>query len=309
MKSHYILILLLFTLGCLKENKSNEEKERELILNNKVSTIKEYVTPVNLGVPEKEYLKSVKLFNYQGFMFKEAGFSNDRKIEFISFYEYDKYFNVIQTKSVKADNSFISKIVRRYDDQNNLKELFRYEDPEGPYLYGSTYFYNDDKQLVESTWFWPTGLKAVGKYLYEGNKMVEYVNTDLNGKFFFKWIYKHDKKDNVIEAIQFQPDSLIITSKITYEYDKDNRLIKQTSYFKENIQYMATYQYDEKGFLSNKTEYSSIGKISAKYRYFYTSSKSVNHQNSDIEKQLLTKINATSFGFRPYFSKNYINKL
>ena len=270
MTKNVLLICLImgFSTCSMNSVKNPKEHDRELILKYKIKTVTEYVTSWNLGINEHERTNNIKSYNAKGLLTKETGFLKDGNIDFNSTNQYDKNDNLLSRISVKRDGTFISKIVRRYDQKNNLTELFRFEERDGPYMYGNTYTYDSKGRMKVCNWFWPSGLKAVDTYTYKGNLMIENVNLDSKGNFRFKWVNKYDPGDNLKESTQYYPNK-IIQCRIVYQYNEKNELMELVRYFGETVQYRATYQYDKNGLLFKKMEYDPMGKISAQYRYRY----------------------------------------
>jgi len=262
------LFLLVFLFACTQTAKNAKEKERELILKNNIKCITEYVINMRQGTEEKEHVNHVKLFNSKGFITQETFFLADGSMDFFATNDYDKNDNLILTKAMKPDSSFFYKETKIYDENNNMIEKAYFEGANDSFFYRNTATYDSKGRMMEYFWWRPSGLRAKNKYAYDGMKMIENVEQDKDGKFSSKWIYKYDENENLIEAVQYYPDS-IINSKITYAYNSNNELVKQTNYYRETILKMTTFEYDEKNLLIAKTEYSSAGKISAKFRYEY----------------------------------------
>lgn len=266
-----ISILFIFCLiltSCSSNDSIDKKSERALMQKYSIKSISEYVSPINLGIPEKERIDHVRFFNQNGLFTREIRYFENGSIDFICNYSYDKKGNIIQAKTVKPDSSLVADIQKKYNLDNLMTEQYCYEISGGPYLYRNTFEYDSLKRLIDCHWYWPTGLKAIEKYYYDGTKKTQCVNYGPHNQFLFRWIYKYDDHDNLLESVEYYPDSLL-KSKIICQYNQTNNMVRKTNYIEERMQQMATYEYDKRGLMSSKIEYSPSGKVSAKYRYHY----------------------------------------
>ena len=234
---------------------------------NKVKSLTENKTIFLLGVEQKSNLNQFIQFDKSGSRVKEIQYKEDGSIDCINTIGYNSDGNLIFKKGINADSSIVYKVTVSYDENKNRKELFFYL-PDGTYKYRTISTYDRDGRMTELSWYWPTGFKSKNQYQYIGRRKIKDTEYDPQGKFTYVWEYEYDEKGNVISAKQFYPHN-IINGKITYEFNKDNLLIKQVNYFGESIQGILTFEYDNKELLSTKTEYNSKGSVSAKYTYQY----------------------------------------
>lgn len=265
----YVLFFVFCTLfvNCSDINKTVEEKERDLIVKCKIKSITEYMTVIHLGIEEDEIVSREKNFNEKGLIIKEKNFSSKGNVECINFYEYDNNDNLILKTGLNEDSSLLFKEARTFDVKNNRKELYFYL-PDGTYKYRNIAVYDDEGRMIKLDWYWPTGFKARNLYKYDDFKKIEDVEYDPEGKFLYKWVYSYNEKGNLIGAVQYYPNSFL-NCKIIYEYNIFNMLSKQINYFRESVQGVTTFNYDKNNLLKVKTEYSSTGRVTAKYRYKY----------------------------------------
>lgn len=265
----HFFIPLLFALSCSTINHTNtdEEKEQEIVLKNKIKSITEYKTIFHLGIQEKEIPSHVKTFNIAGFKTNETNYNSDESVEFLISHKYDNNGNIILTTGLGSESNLLFKITRSYDEDNNRKDFVSHL-PDGTFKYKNTAAYDKAGRMIELVWYRPDGLKAINKFRYDGRKKIEDAEYDPSGKFQYRWIYKYDGKENLIEATQYAPDNTT-NCKINSEYNRDNQILKQISYIGESIQSTTTFEYDKKKLLIFKTEYSATGKIEAKFRYLY----------------------------------------
>jgi hypothetical protein len=268
MRAIYIPIALLLLVSCSKVNNS-KRTESDIYSANKIKTKTEYISRINLGIEEKEHVKEIKEFNSKGLATKETIYKNDGSLQTITTFEYDPDNNLIKTRKVSKDSSFLVKYISSYDAKNHLTEQYCYEESEnGPFLYHKVFGYDGNGKLMTVNWYWPTGKRAVDKYIYEGNNAKEFTESNSYGDLLFKWTYKYDNRNNLIESIQYY-DSVAINAKIVYVYNPNNEMVKQTKYNKTVVDYTAAYEYDDKGLLTAKTEFALSGKAMAKYKYKY----------------------------------------
>jgi hypothetical protein len=267
MRILFFFLTIIFFAGCSHSPKSEEDKERNRRVRNNIQSITEYKTSFTPNAAEKEQLSHLKIFNKKGFAVKEITYSESGIAEYILTHEYDKNDNLISSIKKNSDSSTLGKEVRSYDEKNNLKELIHFL-PDGKIEYKYAYLYGNEGTMAEMDIYWPTELSAVHKYTYEGKNKSEDAEYSGERKFLGKWSYKYDPHGNLLEATQSDPDSSK-SRKITYLYNMINQVIRQATYSGESLQNTLSFEYDKKYLLSVKTEFSSIGKITAKYRYQY----------------------------------------
>ena len=156
---------------------------------------------------------------------------------------------------------------RSYDEKNNLKGSI-YSLSDGTVEHKYAYLYDNEGRMAVMKIYWPAELSAIHKYTYEGRKKLEDAEYSPEGGSLGKWDYKYDPHGNLIEAVQSDPNSNN-RRKISYFYNLINQVTKQVTYSGESLQSTISFEYDKKYLFSLKTEFSSAGKIIAKYRYQY----------------------------------------
>lgn len=245
-----------------------KKTENDLVKEYKIKSISEYQSLVHLNIPEKEKIHHVNKFDEKGRLLTASGFLEDGSIDFISTCTYDKYGNLIEKKSTKESGFFISTDKKYYDTKNRRNQNLHFEDPTDPYLYGNINSFDTLGRLMHSEIFWPTGLRAIEYYKYNGMMMIVNEEFDAYGIFQYRWKYKYDQAENQTEAVQYYRDSTV-HSKNIFRYDGNNQLIEQTNYLEGSVAYHATFEYDSKFLMISKTEFSTFGQVAAKYRYVY----------------------------------------
>jgi hypothetical protein len=264
-----ILFLILFFSSCLDNPvKTEEEKEREMVLQNKISSIRIFKTDVHLSIKENEELNQERTYNEKGYLIRVVDYADKNIIDFVYDYKYDEKNNLTIITGTDKDGNLTSKVVRSYNNQNKLHELYYYL-PDGTYKYRNIRSYDKDGRVSELSWYWTTGFKSKNVYAYQGWNKISDTEFDASGHKTYEWRFNYDKRGNVIEAAQYYPGE-ILTNKTTYEYNNSNKLAKQTNYQGTSLTHSIQFKYNN-NLLSVKTEYSPSGRPTAIYRYEYKS--------------------------------------
>lgn len=250
-----------------KSNTSDEEKLRQQVKKYHVSKITEMVTFFHVGTPEKERINHIDFFDKNGLKTKSQVFGDDGTIEMNIENQFDENGNLINSLGTKAEGNILFRETRSYDQNGNRIELHFFL-PDGTYKYRNVASYDSEGNINELNWYYTTGFKARNKYVFQNGYMVEDSEFGPDSTRYYVWKYKYDKHGNKSEAAQFSSDS-IVNIKISYEYNVDNLLVRQTEYFGTAIQTSYTFEYDKKNFLSVKTKYSASGNELVRYNYLY----------------------------------------
>jgi hypothetical protein len=264
--SGFILSFLLST--CSHRGlKTEEQRERDWILKNRITKVTEYRTNVYLGKQQKANVSYIRLYNKAGLKIHETDFTSQGDTDLLFSYEYDSNNNPLLTTSVDKNNHLAWKVVRTYDKSNNRKELYHYL-TNGTYKYRTVASYDSQGRITELAWHWTTGLRSRNVYAYDGLNKISDTEYSAEGNEAYQWKYKYDSLNNLVEAVQYYPGN-VLTQKITWEFNGENRLIKQSKYQSQQLENYITFQYDSHGLLSFKTDYSSSGKPTAIFKYDY----------------------------------------
>ena len=263
----FLFLLPFLFSSCTHPQKSDDEKQRDRLIRNKIKSITEYKTSFRPNVEENEQISHLKIFNVKGFVVKEISYDENGIAEHIFYNEYDKNDNLTCTTIKNPDSSLFGKEVRSYDEKNNLKEFISFL-PDGTQKFRNTYLYDEDGKVIEMDVYWPTDLSAIHKYIYEGKKKLEDIEYSASKKFLGKWNYKYDARGNLLESVQSNADSSV-SCKITYLYNRFSQLTSQLTYSGETLQSTLSFVYNNKYLLSAKTESSPSGKIIARFKYQY----------------------------------------
>lgn len=275
--SHYLskwsvcssILICLFISSCHKTYhiKTEEEKQREITLKNKIKSITEYRTEYRLGISMAEVPGRLQNFDNNAFLIREVDYKSNGSVDCIITYEYDSAGNLTVLKAIDQDSAFIYRETRHYNTDRSRKELYFYL-PDGTYKYRNIATYDNFGRMKELAWYWPEGFKSKNVYSWIEDLKTEDTEYGPNGKFRYQWKYIYDKNGNMIEAVQRYPGNAI-NSKTTWEYDNDNRLISKTDYIGEAVQRVVKYQYGSNNLLAKRTELSPTGRILVTYRYHY----------------------------------------
>lgn len=153
--------------------------------------------------------------------------------------------------------------------------------------------YNKDGFKQKSIFYNPNGqLRNEIKYVYNEGFLIEQISTFADSSKF-RTQYKRNGLHQVIEEVTIFPDNQI-DSRIQYEYDKENRVIKRTYIPKKGASYCYTYEYSANfkkeihctygleyynelfdGLTVKRTEYKSNGDIHMGYIYEYNQNKDI----------------------------------
>jgi hypothetical protein len=250
-----------------KPMKTDEEKNREIILANHIATITEYRTNINAGIEEREQAVQVSSYNEKGLKTKEVNYAGDGIIDFVYLYEYDADDRLATITGADKDNRLTSTVKQSYDKNHRLHELYYYL-PGGTYKYRNIRTYDAKGRLKELAWYWMTGFKSKNVYDWDGVKKVSDTEYSSIGAKTYEWNYRYDGSGNMIEAVQYYPGN-IRTKRTLYEYNRLNQMVKQTNYQGELLINSIAFRYDSRDMLISKTEYSSSGKPIGVTRYVF----------------------------------------
>lgn len=266
-KKYLILSFAVCVLSCSHKQKSEEEKERALMMKCHVSAVKETTVIFHLGIAENERLSYRHEFDKNGCKTKSIAYSETAMPERIMTREFDATGNLVCTIGLNPDSSLLYKEVRSYDETNNRKDLYFYL-PDGTYKYRNSAVYDDKGKMTELKWYWPEGLKAINRYMYEGQNMLSNTEYGSEGELKYRWHYRYDRNNNLVEAMQLSPGGEL-NYKITRTYNAQNLLVKEENGNGDIPLKITAYEYNPQRLLTSKTEFSSGGRIAAIYNYRY----------------------------------------
>ncbi len=261
--------LSVFVGGCLGQDrvKSEEKKQQKLFRKNKIRKVSEYRTSVLLGIKQNEQLTDIKLYNGEGLLIKQLSYNSSGQADLTKTFTYDANDNLLLLTGVSKDSTLLFKETNTYDKKNNRIEHYHYLS-DGTFKYKAIADYDSENKMIELRWYWPTGFRSKNVYAYDGFNKISDTEFSETGSKTYEWQYKYDEKNNLIEAAQYYPAN-ILTTKITYEYNQQSLLIKQTNYQGDSVSGSIVFDYDARNLLITRTEYNPSGKTSAISRYSY----------------------------------------
>ncbi len=146
-------------------------------------------------------------------------------------YKRHFYYSDVRLDSsvVFNDDKFSLKLEYKYDEQGNVQEIQEYSsDRNKGFL--TKHFFDSVGNKVREELFDKTGKQYNFKvYSYDKNKnLIDESGTE-QGTKRYHWTYKYNKKNSVIERKDFSGQEVLLR-KHKYEYDKENRLIRENIY-------------------------------------------------------------------------------
>ncbi len=173
-----------------------------------------------------------------------------------------------QTATIYDSHGFFERIVNIFDENDNvlINAVYTSENDEPP-TSRTIYIYDTDGRLIREEFYYNNRLRHYIEYEYDENGVMisdtEYTNLDNSEIHEIKTEYIYDDKGRLFAEYGYQNDHQ--SGKIEYEYDEQDRLIKDTFYGRINS--YRSYSYDENGNLSEKTNDGEFGVTVTYYTY------------------------------------------
>lgn len=178
--------------------------------------------------------------------------------------------NAVYRQTVTSSNShgFFERIVNIFDENDNvlINAVYTSENDEPP-TSRTIYTYDTDGNIIKEDFYYNDRLRHYTEYEYDENGIMisdtNYTNLD-NGEVHeirTEYIYN----DNGILSAKQTYQNGHESYSHHYEYDEQDRLIKDTSYGRINS--YCSYSYDENGNLSEITNYGEFGVTITDYTY------------------------------------------
>jgi len=145
--------------------------------------------------------------------------------------------------TIYDNNGFFCVRENKYDENGNVVETIEYGNDGGIYR-RYEYFYGEEG--LTSKDLYDRNGKRIYYAIYEGGNIVTEITQDENGNIASGYSYKYDRKGNLTEYEKFGKLFKSIYG-ITYEYDRDGRLVSkiEQDYDSGNKRYVYEYTYDE----------------------------------------------------------------
>jgi len=213
---------------------------------------------------ENGFVRHVIKYDSTGNIFEEIINNPDGSISTRIFQKYDENGNILEStmyiysppnaKYRSIEEIFISQY--KYDEKENLAEEINYKSSisNSNLLNKVNYLYNVNNKVVETAISKQGGIKYLReKYMYDSsNNNIEKLEFNPDSTIEYKYIYKFDSNDEVIEEIKYYSGTGPLNSKTTYKYDEDGNKIEEIRYKVDaTIDVRITSLYDGNG---NKIE-------------------------------------------------------
>lgn len=147
--------------------------------------------------------KSIFRYNDKGDLIEESGYHSDGSVKNKVLVEYNAAGQKTKEKWYNSNGSLIWTKVFQYDEKGNLTEDITYT--------------KDDKFFSKNN------------YVYDGkgNKVKWIYSTDSPVGFMI--VYKRNKKENHVEALQYNAEE-VLTGKLIYKYNDKGNLSEEEEY-------------------------------------------------------------------------------
>ncbi|WP_347218555.1 hypothetical protein [Chryseobacterium sp.] len=280
MKSIISVFIILFLFSVCKGQNSFDPSKHDWTANRlvgKVKMVKEITyegDAVNIKLIKKT---EEATFNENGYIIKTYSLESYEKIASISSYSYDRNNKIKEAKMFDSENNEIMKVNYTYSKDGKETDT-KVESKSMNITYSEKVInsYNKANQLVGTQTLQDGKVRSTQNIQYSSDqKITEEKRFDSSGTLNSKIIKKFDKKDNLIEKLEYKgSDAKDLAFKVLYKYNDKNHLVEITKYnndgsikYKDSLKYL----YDKTGNWIKKTEFSN-NKISTvterKIEYF-----------------------------------------
>lgn len=244
MKQFIIVFVLLLTKGFAFSQGQQENRERERIANSKISKTTQWTHKYSQG----------KL-NPKGYITTES--------------KYDEKGNVIEVINYKSNGQISSKLLYKYDKNNNKLEYQKFEKKDKPDLemtYKQSFIYDDKgNKKIENGFDGIAPYKIMYSYLPDG-KVKDITKLGADNSVIEKWESTYEGFAQTIKVLKLGKNLDYILIRKTDS--KGNTIEESRKDSKGNEVKRVTTEYDSKNLLVANAEYFS-GKLSKKFKYKY----------------------------------------
>lgn len=199
----------------------------------------------------------------------EYEYYESEKSRYIGGIEIPENAEYKQTVTSNGSHGFFTRTVNIFNENDNMliSAVYTSENEEPPTSW-TIYTYDTDSRLIkEDFYYYNNRLLHYIEYKYNGNGIMisdtEYDNLNNGEVHEIRTEYIYDDKGRLFAEHGYQNDHQ--SGKIEYEYDEQDRLIKDTFYGRINS--YRSYSYDENGNLSEKTDNGEFGVTVTYYTY------------------------------------------
>ena len=271
--SGLILLIALFTLGCSKGKKKENDLIKEGLVGD-VKTVTQLSFDVNVKFGEAKKGKRTGYnietsFDEKGNMLSRSVFWEDGSLAGKKNCKHDKEGNLIEEVKYGSNGKLENKLTYKYDEKGNIIEKVSFNG-DGVVENKKTFKYNEKGGKIEEAYYGGDGTpgkKLTYKYDDKGN-IIEEVSFKGNDELQYKTIYKHDKEGNVIEEKHLGNEGKIV-NRHSYKHDKEGNVIEEMYYHRERLYNKIIFAYDEKGNLIEKVTYGGDEKLEKRTTHKY----------------------------------------
>ena len=243
-----------------------EEREEQLLAERHVRIATEYRTEYRLGVAQTEEVSRVRTFDRSGHLTAEAEYRTDGTLDRTFRYEYDAAGRLRQMTAHGADSSLLYKVNRSYDENGRLSELY-FNLPDGTYKYRNLATYDKKGRMTDFAWYWPTGLKAINRYSYNGYLKTRDTEFSPGGRMNYVRTFSYDADNRLIRTVH--TDSTGKELRATSYMYRGPALDQEVLFSQDGVEKSTRYQYQPDGLPLSRSEYDRRGQLTVTFRYVY----------------------------------------
>ncbi len=290
MTSKYVILILLL-LNQISSTAQNKPRKNDWATENllgKVKTVKqtcyraidksgEIIKGIRIDNSLKknyappEYVNDYTTYHKSGYIEVKYVYNADDSLLSKVHHKYDNNWNLLEVNDYDSNNVLETKSTYKYDDKGNRIES------KSSYGSGKVYYrdiskYDDKGNEIETIAFDMNKLPSRTTYKYDdkGNQ-VELTFYDSRGKYDGKIIYEYDNKGHVVEYNSYNPDGSARGGKSTNKYDDNENLVEQSSYNKDgSLDRKWAFKFDNRGNMLEWGWYGAHGKHNGTLTYGYT---------------------------------------
>jgi hypothetical protein len=181
--------------------------EREYISSSKINFIEKISFEFDSNEkPVKGEKISTQKFDRVGFPVETLIYNNDGTIQSKYLYEYNSNGVRSETKRFDSSGRLVNIFKYDYNEYGNKSKAYRF-DTKGNQVEYYIYNYDNIGNLIEEIWFDSSNKKIFKmEHEYNGYKKSQTETYDKYGNLMFRYNYKYDDAENIIEEIKYDPD-------------------------------------------------------------------------------------------------------
>ncbi|MBI5216142.1 MAG: hypothetical protein HY960_10360 [Ignavibacteriae bacterium] len=183
----------------------------------------------NLVPDQSEIIKS---FDERGNLIEKKNTRNIPAENRTMKYRLNHYYNSenrFDSSLVFNDDKFGLKLEYRYNSSGLVDEIQEYNSLREPNFLTKQFHDSSGNKIREELYTKDKKLYNFKLYSYDSNNNLIDESGSEQGQKRFHWIYKYNKKNQLIERKDFSGQEVLLR-KHTYEYDKEGRLVRENIY-------------------------------------------------------------------------------